>query len=143
GAVRAGDRGIFDQLHRRVRVAHAIAAFRRLADHLPPVALVRRGNLRQRRIDVRRGGGEVAPVTAAASGEEEGKGAGAGCGGETDSHGLLSPIFPTTGMLVTAAVPSRDASPRASDSRQARSSGSATAPGESPRSPGPGTRAGA
>src|SRR5438093_4213678 len=37
-AMRTAERAIFEQSHRRVGVAHAIAAVRCLADHLRPVA---------------------------------------------------------------------------------------------------------
>ena len=48
GAMRAGDRGIFDEPHRRVRIAHAIAGLGR-GDDLRPVAIVGRRDLRERR----------------------------------------------------------------------------------------------
>jgi precorrin-4 methylase len=47
----AGDGGIFDQLHRRFRIAHAVAALRRLDDGLAPIAVVRRATW-QRRVDI-------------------------------------------------------------------------------------------
>jgi hypothetical protein len=75
----AGDGGIFDQLHRRFRIAHAVAALGRLGDILAPIAIVGRGDLGQRRVEI---GGRlieiVAAAAASAGGQRQGE-RGSGC----------------------------------------------------------------
>src|SRR6185437_5424594 len=139
-AIGAGERGIFDELHRRVRVAHAEAAFGRLAHHLRPVAVGRRDLLDG---GVRGHGCVAGPIVvlAAGEGEHERRRRDADLQVDPGLHFRLSPILPMTGMATAEAgaeAPSLAAIPRASDSRQARSSGSATSRSESPRSAGSG-----
>ena len=129
----AGERGIFDQLHRRIGIAHAIAAFGRGLDHFGPIAVVRRRDLFERGVILRRR--TLVGVVAAAGAERKGERERADAD-PCDGHFFSPPILPTTGIVVTTGAPSPWPSSRASDSRQARSSGSATSRSDSPSSAG-------
>src|SRR3569623_1928874 len=96
--MRAADRAIFDQLHRRVGIAHPIAALGSLADELRPVA-IRRRQLGERRCGV---GGALAGLAALAAAAEE-KREGERSGTDQSLHfflspGLPAPIRPTIGI---------------------------------------------
>jgi hypothetical protein len=67
GADVAAERAIFDELHRRVRIAHSEAAFGRLLDGLGPVAVGRRDLLESAVV----GGGRLAVAAAVAAAGED------------------------------------------------------------------------
>ena len=135
GAMRAGDRGIFDELHRRVGIAHAEAASRSSVTIWVQSPLLGAAICVSGAPAARPPPTEMLPppppqpARARASARRADR--------QICSHFFLSPpIRPTTGIVGTTGAPSPAERPRASDSRQARSSGSTISRSESPSSAG-------
>src|SRR5687767_4203079 len=125
----AAVRTIFDQLHRRIGIAQAVAALRRLGHHLRPVAAGRRRDRRDLLAARRRRYGITLVTTAAARNTQSQS---SGATHEPTAH--LHPFSLPTTLMADASFPgaSRSAIPRASASRHIRSSGSSIERNESP-----------